>query len=358
MRKIPVFIAILLLLSACGMEADPHPSTDEPAPSTRANLTLTVVPSTPTPTSMPTPTNIHETSEPCFPEGQLDDNFLVIGYLPEYRRLNPDWGKCLTDLVYFSIQPLPDGNLDTSTLSVDTLQTLREMQGTYHIRIHISIGGWQRSDNFAPMATKPKSRKLFVRNLLSFCLENGLDGADFDWEFPQNEQERRAYADLLAEAIDAFHLHDLLISVALAPSDPIDLAPYASADRIHIMSYDRGVRHATLDQAGQDIGYFLSAGATPKKLILGLPFYGRTKMPPYTGYSYAEIVERYHPAPIFDEVDNIYFNGIGTIQQKTCLAKTMGLGGVMVWELGQDSMDGSSLLAAIYKAASRTNCEE
>jgi GH18 family chitinase len=305
---------------------------------------------------MPTFTNTPEPAERCASSGQLSDDFLVIGYLPEYRQLNPDWGKCLTDLIYFSIQPMPDGGLDTSALSAETLQMLQEMRRTYGIRIHISVGGWKRSDNFAPMATRPKTRKTFVRNLLSFCLENDLDGADFDWEFPENEGEIRAYADLLTEVKAAFRPRGWIVSVALAPSAQIDLRPYAAVDRIHIMSYDRGVKHATQEQAQQDTALFLSAGATQEKLILGMPFYGRTMTPPYKDYPYAEIVERYHPSPMSDEIENIYFNGIGTIQRKTCLAKTMGLGGVMVWELGQDSLDSTSLLGAIYQAVT-TECE-
>jgi GH18 family chitinase len=281
----------------------------------------------------------------------MADDFLIIGYLPEYRILNPEWGKCLTDLIYFSIQPLPDGGLDTSALDPQTLQMLREMRTAYGTRIHVSIGGWERSDNFSPMATNPKARKNFVRNLTAFCLENELDGVDFDWEFPQNERELQAYADLLTEVKAAFSPRGWIVSVALAPSEQLDLIPYAAVDRIHIMSYDRATKHATLEQAQQDVTLFLSTGVAQKRLILGMPFYGRSMTPPHEGYLYAEIIARYHPSPTTDEVDNIYFNGIGTIQQKTCLAKTEGLGGAMVWELGQDSQDDTSLLRAIYRAA-------
>jgi len=279
----------------------------------------------------------------------LTGDFLVIGYLPEYRPLNPAWGNCLTDLIYFSIQPLPDGGLDTSALSAATLQTLREMRGTYGTRIHVSIGGWERSNNFAPMATRPEIRKRFVENLTSFCLENDLDGVDFDWEFPENEREVQAYAALLAEVKAASLPYGLIVSVALAPSEQIDLRPYAAVDRIHIMSYDRGSKHATREQARQDAAAFVSAGVPQEKLILGMPFYGRTLTVPYKSYTYAEIVKLYHPLPTLDEAGDIYFNGIETVQHKTCLAKTMGLGGVMVWELGQDSSDEASLLRAIYE---------
>jgi chitinase len=357
MKSTHLFLSLSLLMSACGMQPTELPATPEPAPSPTTVSTLTVPPPTATSTAIPTPTNTPAFDEWCSSLGQLSGDFLVIGYLPEYRQLNPAWGNCLTDLIYFSIRPLPDGGLDTSALSAETLQMLREMRTTYGTRIHISVGGWNRSDNFSPMATRSQSRKKFVRNLLSFCLENDLNGVDFDWEFPENEDELQAYADLLTEVKAAFGPRGLMISIALAPVDSIDLKPYAAVDRIHIMSYDRGSKHATLEQAQLDAESFLSAGASQEKLILGMPFYGRAMTPPYKDYTYAEIVEFYHPSATIDEIENVYFNGIGTVQEKTCLAKTMRLGGVMIWELGQDTTDNTSLLRAIYQATT-SECEQ
>ena len=350
MKHAHFFLTLVVLLSACGTQPTARPTAPKPAPSLTSFPTFITTPVTSTLTAMPMSTNTPAPTGWCSPSDQLTDDFLIIGYLPEYRQLNPAWGNCLTDLVYFSIQPMPDGNLDTSALSAETLQMLQAMHTTYGTRIHISIGGWKRSDNFALMATKPIARKNFAEKLTSFCFENNLDGVDFDWEFPENERETQAYAALLTEVKAAFMPYDLIVSVALAPSDQIDLGPYTAVDRIHIMSYDRGSKHATPEQTQQDITAFISAGASQEKLILGIPFYGRSMTAPYKSYTYAEIVALYQPKPIFDEIDNIYFNGIETVQQKTCLAKTMGLGGVMIWELGQDSTDETSLLRAIYKA--------
>ena len=163
MKNIHLFLTFSLLLSACGMQPTALPATTEPAAAPTTFSKRTVVPPAPTPTAMPTFTNTPEPTEPCSPPGQLTNDFLIIGYLPEYRQLNPDWGKCLTDLIYFSIQPLPDGGLDTSALSVEILQMLRDMRRTNGLRIHISVGGWKRSDSFSAMATRPKTRKTFVR---------------------------------------------------------------------------------------------------------------------------------------------------------------------------------------------------
>ena len=218
MKNFNFFLTLALLLSACEMQSTVPPATLEPAPSPTSFSTLTVAPPTVPPTVIPTPTDIPEPSGWCSPSGRLTGDFLVIGYLPEYRPLNPAWGNCLTDLIYFSIQPLPDGGLDTNALNTETLQMLREMRTMYGTRIHVSIGGWERSDNFSSMTAKPKTRKKFVQNLTSFCLENHLDGVDFDWEFPENKEEIRTYAALLAEVKAAFNPHHLIVSVALAPS--------------------------------------------------------------------------------------------------------------------------------------------
>lgn len=57
------------------------------------------------------------------------------------------------------------------------------------------------------------------------------------------------------------------------------------------------------------------------------------------------------PQPDADEAGGWYFNGIGTMRAKTRFAQTRKLRGVMLWELGQDSADETSLLRAVRQAA-------
>merc|ERR1712110_1391329 len=78
----------------------------------------------------------------------------------------------------------------------------------------------------------------------------------------------------------------------------------------------------------------------------GLPFYGRHSM---TGdwTTYEDLVQRHHPLPpSSDSVPaprdgrsadgTIGFNGVQTIEAKTRYALQKGIGGVMIWEVGQD----------------------
>jgi GH18 family chitinase len=279
------------------------------------------------------------------------NNFLVIGYLPDYRQLNPEWGGCLTDIVYFSAQPKADGSLDTSLLSETTLQALRTMKDSYGTRISISVGGWERSQGFAPMAADPQTRKKFEDNLMAFSLAHGLDGVDFDWEFPENEAQYQGYTSLLQEIKTAFQPHGMLISMALSPSGDLTRPLYQLADRIHVMSYDHDGRHSTYDQAVLDMNTFVDSGFVKDKLMLGVPFYGREITSFDNEFTYAELIQKYHPPADQDEVHGIYFNGIDTIGRKTCYARDNGFGGIMIWELGQDSADATSLLRTVYQDA-------
>ena len=69
--------------------------------------------------------------------------------------------------------------------------------------------------------------------------------------------------------------------------------------------------------------------------------------------TYAEIVQKFHPAGEVDIAGNFYFNNIRTIIRKTKAAQQDGLGGVMIWELGQDTTNDTSLLQAIARVAGK-----
>lgn len=339
MRRIALLL-ICILLTACGTTTTPTPPS--------------MTPPAPVSTAAPTPTPIPVTATPegiC--AGTLPDGFVILGYLPEYRTLNPEWGQCLTDIAYFSAEPRPDGTLDTSRLSDDTWRGLRAMKAEYGTRLHLTVGGWERSAGFASMTSNPNTRARFVQNLLAFAQEHGLDGADFDWEFPESGEEFENYIALLTEVKAAFAEHGLTVSVALSADNAstMDLARFAVVDRIHVMSYDRSAYHSVYYMAVEDLNTFTINNIPPGNLLLGVPFYGRLTSEPYTATSYQELMSQHHPPANVDEVEGIYFNGIDTIRLKTCFAREGNYGGIMIWELGQDTWDETSLLRAIYRAA-------
>jgi len=62
--------------------------------------------------------------------------------------------------------------------------------------------------------------------------------------------------------------------------------------------------------------------------------------------SYEDIVKQYPHAvlnPNIDFVDGWFYNGKATVAAKAQLVLELGLGGVMIWEVGQESFDNQKL---------------
>ena len=280
--------------------------------------------------------------------------FRVVAYLPEYRvqALDPAAPSLddLTDLIFFSLEPTPAGGLDAARLTPAIASSLQAIKRRHALRLWVAVGGWERSAGFAPVATAPAKRRLFAQALASFCLSHGFGGADFDWEHPANAAEEAGYAALLAETQRAFAPHGLRLSVTLAPWQKLAPGGIAAVDAVNLMAYDHEGRHSTFAQSQADVAGFLRLGVPPRKLVLGLPFYGREIAHTDTALAYADILSKYHPTPTVDEVNGMYFNGPATIRQKTQAALVQRLGGVMVWEIGQDAPGDGSLLKVIHEA--------
>jgi len=278
--------------------------------------------------------------------------FVIAGYLPDYRlsMINPQIAKYLSDVIYFSIEPTAEGELELSRIYNNTYYILSQFRAVNsNLRILIAVGGWERSDGFAAMALVDSIRANFIENLTRFCLDKHFAGVDYDWEFPANNTQNQAYQKLIIETRQSFAPHDLIVTTALNSGQNMSSAAYAALDRIHLMSYDHGGRHATYEDAVKDVQIFLNHNVPADKIALGIPFYGRGISDFAWEIGYRDIVQQYHPAADQNEVNGIYFNGIDMVKSKTLFALQDSLQGVMVWDLGQDTTDETSLLEAIYQ---------
>lgn len=278
--------------------------------------------------------------------------FVIAGYLPDYRltTINPQIAQYVSDVIYFSIEPTGEGGLDLSRIYNNTFYILSQFRSVNpKLRILLAVGGWDRSAGFAAMAMNDSSRATFIMNLTEYCLAKHFNGVDYDWEFPTNNTQNQAYQKLIIETKQSFVPHDMIITTALNSGQSLSSAAFAALDRIHLMSYDHGGRHATYEDAVNDVQIFLNHQVPSGKIALGIPFYGRGITNFALEMAYNEIVQYYHPAPDQDEVNGIYFNGSDMVKRKTLLALQDSLKGVMVWDLGQDTEDETSLLKSIYQ---------
>ncbi|MEM7474525.1 MAG: glycoside hydrolase family 18 protein, partial [Planctomycetota bacterium] len=280
----------------------------------------------------------------------------IVGYLPDYRlsAAKAESLRGLTDLILFSAEIRLDGSLDLNRLHSCPWSTIRTATRRQKIKLILSIGGWERSKHFATVAASPPKLAQFAKSVVQFCKKHELDGVDIDWEHPKNAQEEGNYAILLKTLKTAFQPDNLTLSVTIATWQRLTPEAIADVDRIQIMAYDYGGEHSEIQKVELEIGKLLDAGFPAEKMILGLPFYGRDVLN-RTATSYADIVEQYRPAANVDRIGNLYFNGPKTIEDKFKLALDRKLGGVMIWEIGQDARGNASLLKTLRDSAKRNS---
>jgi GH18 family chitinase len=280
----------------------------------------------------------------------------VAGYVPDYRFPEFDVESLhgLTDVILFSAEPNADGSLNMGRLEKVPWESLLAFKTKRRVRLLVSIGGWERSTHFPEVATREEARKRFVTDILRTALDKRLDGIDLDWEHPRNAVEEEAYGHLLADLRRAFAPHGLQLTVTIGPWQRLPAVAIEAVDAVQLMSYDHDHEHATTEDARRDVQAFLDAGIPRRKIILGLPFYGR-HVESREATAYRDLVRDFSPDPETDRVGQISFNGPKTIRRKFEFAMEAGLGGVMVWELGQDAAGETSLLQAIREAVSGRN---
>ncbi len=288
--------------------------------------------------------------------GTTQRDFRIVGYLPDYRvpGFNTALAKGLTDLVFFGVVPNAGGDLGIANVKPEALALLGKIKAEHGVRLHLCLGGWNRSQGFAALAAAPAARKRLAAECVAFCAKQRFDGVDVDWEHPANDAERANHAALLGTLKAAFAPAGLRLTAAVAGWQTLDPAAIAAVDALHLMAYDAEGRHSTYDYAAGEVRKALARGAPAEKLCLGLPFYGRHLTNRDQALGYGEILRLHRPPPGADESAGFCFNGPDTIARKTKFALDQRLGGVMAWEIAQDAPGGESLLRAIVKTAAVT----
>lgn len=315
---------------------------------------------------------------------RIADGGVVAAYLPEYRwyiDLEATLHCCVSDLILFSVSPKENGSIDDHWIPPENIARARRAADAVPdrvVNILLCVGGAGRSSAFAKATSTANRRRRFVENLELLIEEHSLDGIDFDWESPRNEQEMSNYVLLLKAASRALRPKNKLITVALHPGQTLNTAqssgrgnksPYNYVDRVHLMAYDMITRHETRHSTFQDAAdaarHLLAEGFDPRKLVLGIPAYGRHMERYGDVKTFAEIADEVRSSQYlqrgkenshFDSdttPSGYFFNGPSTVQTKTKWALDQGFAGVVVWELGQDKLGSrSSIVAAAADASS------
>ena len=238
----------------------------------------------------------------------------IIGYVfPQDRVLGPEEvnARRLTRINY-AFANIKDGEIvegfphDAENLAI--LNTLKRNNPA--LKILISVGGWTWSGGFSDAALTPHSRARFIASAVRFVERHKLDGVDIDWEYPGQTgngntfrpEDKQNYTLLLAELrqrLDGEQTRlgrHLYTSIATGSStkflEHTEMAKVQHyVDTINLMTYDFYVggpstghdaplfrnpadpKHVSADRSVAD---YEQAGVSPRKIVLGVPFYGRS----------------------------------------------------------------------------------
>ncbi|MFE4592358.1 glycosyl hydrolase family 18 protein [Streptomyces laurentii] len=215
------------------------------------------------------------------------------------------------------------------------LNQLKKLKAKYpKLKVVVSLGGWTYSKYFSDAAATPASRQKLVRSCIDLWIKGNLpvyngaggegvaagifDGIDLDWEWPgspdghpgnhYSAQDKANNAALVAEfrkQLDELGGEHRLLT-AFTPADPVKIGQgwdlgtvRTDLDYAMVQGYDfhgagsdnswepnRTGHQANLTTDAQDpynfhfsvddaVKPYLDAGVSPRKITIGIPFYGR-----------------------------------------------------------------------------------
>ncbi|XP_068144040.1 acidic mammalian chitinase [Drosophila tropicalis] len=269
-------------------------------------------------------------------------------------------------------------------------KTIALKQQNPKLKVLAVVGGWNEgSIKYSAMAADPVKRAKFVSSSLDFIQKHGFDGLDLDWEYPAQrggaDADRENFVTLLREIKETYDKYGLELGIAVGASEASAILSYdipaisQHLTFINVMTYDFHMAldgylglNAPLPEVQQSIDYWLSAGAPPEKLILGIGFYGHSyqmsdssqnwpgascigpgSAGAYTRESgflgYHEICQNNWQTVFDEETSSPYafqgdqwigYDNPASIELKMQLVESRNLGGAMMWSIETDDFRG------------------
>jgi chitinase len=319
------------------------------------------------------------------------------GYRQSYYPPSSIDFSALTHIIHFSVMPNADGTLNTSVNGLtpaysSNLVTLAHAAGCKAL---ICVGGADSEAGFEG-ATAASNLTAFIGNLTNFMATYYYDGVDLDWE-PLDTSDTTQFTNLVSSlraALNRFNPRPLL-TVATASQPALFASLQSAFDQINLMTYDLSgpwpgwvtwfnspiydggytfpSTGGLVPSANGMVNQFLAAGVAPSKLAVGIAFYGVvwaggagtstggvslprqswTNAPTTTDVTYFDLMSTYFQSNLYYwdtsaqaaylSINNpgssndmfISYDDEHTCQAKVSYTRKQGLGGVMIWEIGQ-----------------------
>ncbi|NDV58614.1 glycosyl hydrolase family 18 protein [Bacteroides sp. 519] len=316
------------------------------------------------------------------------DNKIIVAYVTSWSKIMPD-PEYMTHINYAfgHVNETFNGVGIANEERLRSIVTLKSQKPD--LKILLSIGGWG-SGRFSEMAADDNLRKQFAEDCERVVKEYNLDGIDIDWEYPTSAMAKisaspddtKNFTLLMRDIRNAIGKNKLLTLATAASAKYIDfrgIDPYI--DFVNIMTYDMASapkHHSALyksentgDLVGDDaVNAHINAGVSPKKLTMGMPFYGRggDSFPNFMDYKdaintdgYTEKWDDVAKVPYFVNKEGTFVYGYEnprSLAIKCQYIVDKGLLGGMYWDYDGDNEAGDlrrTVYESLMKPQAKTN---
>jgi len=327
-----------------------------------------------------------------------NSNYVIFGYLPSYRvnSVDKDLYQHISHVIFKSIKPNADGTLhghlngnDAKAEVATYIKTIKEDVGDKQVKIIAGIGGGHASTNgehIPDIAADENLRSALAKNIKNYCLDNGIDGIDLNWEFPVGSTEYDNWIALLAAIHAELNPQGLLFTASfrgrngslshISEEQTLKLAKRSQQylDLIIIQLQNRYDASGNLAPLNTFVGLIDDYADYPSidksKLLASTPFLGVNIANQKYKLRYNDIAEKVRNGEFFEDLDgpaddvayntvsgtrspvgNYSINGVNTTVKKATYSKDIAIGGMSVWEMGNDSAESrdDSLLKAMHQ---------
>lgn len=345
-RSIGIVALFFSALAACSATSDAPPATDGGSSAPDAPVDVVQPSSDAAPSIDAAPSDAKPDAAPDAPVAPA---YRVVAYLPNYSGSYADWARTIDftkmthlNLAFATANGSNGWDMGASDADVAAIVTAAHAAGT---RVLASLGGGGGDQTVIARFTNAANVAPLASNLDAFVTRLDLDGVDVDIE--DGNHLGADYAAFVGAIVAKLRPKGKLVTAAVAQylQDGMSDATMRSFDFLNVMIYS-----SYADSVAAMTYYSETKHVAPALLTLGAGFFGGDSRG--NEYAYKDILAADPGAWAYDETQvrgtTVRYTGMASMKKLAAYSKSFG--GIMFWELSEDTTDGHSLYKVIQGA--------